>query len=150
MTEAGGLLYYDGAFAELAARRMDVGAVHGTGCTFASAIAAGLALGDEIPAAVERAKRYITGAIEHSVDIGHGARSRRDWRPRGSPGGTWRLPEAVSSAAAAMMSAALLLSPLSASARRCDDKPPETLMSLYRKSAAIHIGRFERLSARLA
>ncbi len=51
----------------------------------------------------------------------------------------------ITIAAAAMMSAALLLSPISASARRCDDKPPETLMSLYRKSAAIHIGRFERV-----
>ena len=48
--------------------------VHGTGCTFASAIAAGLALGDDVPAAVQRAKRYITGAIEHSFEIGRGAR----------------------------------------------------------------------------
>src|SRR5690606_3607759 len=51
----------------------------------------------------------------------------------------------ITIAAAAMMSAALLLSPISASARRCDDKPPETVMSLYRMSAAIHIGRFERV-----
>ena len=51
-----------------------VGDVHGTGCTFASAIAAGLALGDDIPAAVQRAKRYITGALAHSFEIGRGAR----------------------------------------------------------------------------
>jgi hypothetical protein len=50
----------------------------------------------------------------------------------------------VTIAAAAMMSAALLLSPITASARRCEDKPPETLLSLYRKSAEIHIGRYER------
>lgn len=72
--EAIDLLYCDGSFVELAARRADVGAVHGTGCTFASAIAAGLALGEDIPSAVNRAKRYITGAIEHSFTIGRGAR----------------------------------------------------------------------------
>ncbi len=68
------LLFHAGTFIELAAPRADFEAVHGTGCTFASAIAAGLALGDDIPAAVHRAKRYITGAIEHSFAIGHGAR----------------------------------------------------------------------------
>lgn len=67
-------LFHDGTFEELPAARIDVGNVHGTGCTFASAIAARLALGDDIPAAVERAKRYITGAIEHSFSIGRGAR----------------------------------------------------------------------------
>ena len=68
------VLFHAEIFVELAAPRVDVGAVHGTGCTFASAVAAGLALGDDIPAAVQRAKRYITGAIEHSFAIGHGAR----------------------------------------------------------------------------
>jgi hydroxymethylpyrimidine/phosphomethylpyrimidine kinase len=68
------LLFHAGTFSELASPRVDFDDIHGTGCTFASAIAAGLALGDDVPAAVERAKRYITGAIEHSFAIGHGAR----------------------------------------------------------------------------
>lgn len=68
------LLLHAGTFFELAAPRADFEAIHGTGCTFASAIAAGLALGDDVPAAVHRAKRYITGAIEHAFAIGHGAR----------------------------------------------------------------------------
>jgi len=68
------VLFHDGIFAELGAPRITTGRLHGTGCTFASAIAAGLALGDDIPAAVLRAKRYVTGAIEHSLAIGHGAR----------------------------------------------------------------------------
>ena len=68
------LLFHDGVFTELEAPRVDLAAVHGTGCTFASAIAAGLALGDDVPGAVRRAKRYITGAIEQSFAIGHGAR----------------------------------------------------------------------------
>lgn len=72
--EAIDVLFHAGTFVELSAPRADVGTVHGTGCTFASAIAAGLALGDDVPAAVERAKRYITGAIEQSFAIGHGAR----------------------------------------------------------------------------
>lgn len=45
---------------------------HGTGCTLSSAIAANLALGCCIKEAVSRAKQYITIAIEHSLDIGHG------------------------------------------------------------------------------
>jgi len=72
--EAVDLLFHAGTFDEVSAPRVAVGEIHGTGCTFASAIAAGLAIGDDIPAAVERAKRYITGAIEQSLEIGHGAR----------------------------------------------------------------------------
>ena len=68
------VLFYDGVFTELEAARSAFDSVHGTGCTFASAIAAGLALGDDIPGAVQRAKRYTTGAIEHSFEVGHGAR----------------------------------------------------------------------------
>ena len=60
------VLFHEGIFIELAAPRAAFDNVHGTGCTFASAIAAGLALGDDIPAAVQRAKRYVTGAIEQS------------------------------------------------------------------------------------
>jgi hydroxymethylpyrimidine/phosphomethylpyrimidine kinase len=72
--EAVDLLFHAGAFHELAAPRVAFDAIHGTGCTFASAIAAGLALGDDVPAAVLRAKRYISGALEHSFAIGGGAR----------------------------------------------------------------------------
>jgi hydroxymethylpyrimidine/phosphomethylpyrimidine kinase len=68
------LLFHEGTFTELSAPRVDVGSIHGTGCTFASAVAAGLAAGDDIPSAVERAKRYVTGAIEQSFAVGHGAR----------------------------------------------------------------------------
>jgi hydroxymethylpyrimidine/phosphomethylpyrimidine kinase len=31
-------------------------------------------MNDDVPAAVEYAKRYVTGAIERSFQIGHGAR----------------------------------------------------------------------------
>ena len=68
------LLYHAGIFIEFAAPRSSIGSVHGTGCAFASAVAAGLALGDDIPAAVQRAKQYVTGAIDQSFEIGRGAR----------------------------------------------------------------------------
>lgn len=45
---------------------------HGTGCTFASAVAAGLALDQPLPEAVRAAKTYVQGAIEHGLDIGRG------------------------------------------------------------------------------
>ena len=39
---------------------------HGTGCTYSAAIAARLALGDELEAAIARAKEFVSRAIgEH-------------------------------------------------------------------------------------
>lgn len=64
---------YDGEhFRHLRGRRIDTKNTHGTGCTFSSAIAAYLAAGRPVADAVKSAKEYITGAIEHSLDIGHG------------------------------------------------------------------------------
>ena len=45
---------------------------HGTGCTYASAIAARLALGEELTTAVAGAKDYVTEAIRGGIEIGHG------------------------------------------------------------------------------
>lgn len=45
---------------------------HGTGCTLSSAIASNLALGYSVEEAIENSKRFITKAIENSLDIGHG------------------------------------------------------------------------------
>ena len=45
---------------------------HGTGCTYASAIAARLALGDELRDAIGGAKAYVTEAIRGGLDIGQG------------------------------------------------------------------------------
>jgi len=43
---------------------------HGTGCALSAAIAANLALGYALPAAVRRAKRFVTQAIRCSVRVG--------------------------------------------------------------------------------
>ncbi len=45
---------------------------HGTGCTLASAIASRLALGDDVPRAVQAAKAYVTGAIAAGFPLGAG------------------------------------------------------------------------------
>lgn len=46
--------------------------LHGTGCSFSSAIAANLALGHSLDDAIERAKRFITDALITAPAIGHG------------------------------------------------------------------------------
>lgn len=64
---------------------------HGSGCTFASAIAAQLALGKHLPDAVMLAKAYVTKAIERAYAVGKGPgplnhfyRFHQDPPPRGT------------------------------------------------------------------
>jgi len=52
--------------------RIDSRHTHGTGCTLASAIAAGLAQGLAIEPAVERARFYVQRAIATAPGLGHG------------------------------------------------------------------------------
>lgn len=52
--------------------RIETRNTHGTGCTFASAIAAGLARGQSLVEAVGAAKEFVTMAIRRSLDLGHG------------------------------------------------------------------------------
>lgn len=66
-------LFYDGKkFTALNAPRIVTKNTHGTGCTLSAAIAANLAKGQNIVAAVTNAKRYITDALRHSYRIGSG------------------------------------------------------------------------------
>jgi hydroxymethylpyrimidine kinase/phosphomethylpyrimidine kinase len=44
---------------------------HGTGCTYSAAITAALALGHDLPHAVEIGKNFITAAIAGSYRVGH-------------------------------------------------------------------------------
>ena len=59
-------------FYEFRATRIPGPDAHGTGCAFASAVAAQLALGSSLPEAVERAQRYVAGALAGRVAIGRG------------------------------------------------------------------------------
>ncbi len=66
-------LYFDGQnFREFTAPRIDTVNTHGTGCTFASAVAAGLAKGLQTEDAVGQAKEFVTEAIRRSFPIGQG------------------------------------------------------------------------------
>ena len=66
-------VFFDGQrFHYFAEERIETKSLHGTGCTFASAIAAELAKGAEVTDAVRRAKAYITTAIRLAEPIGHG------------------------------------------------------------------------------
>ncbi|WP_084420576.1 bifunctional hydroxymethylpyrimidine kinase/phosphomethylpyrimidine kinase [Henriciella litoralis] len=52
--------------------RIDTSSTHGTGCSLASAIAAGIAQGAAIEDAVEAARDYLIGAIRNAKGYGHG------------------------------------------------------------------------------
>jgi hydroxymethylpyrimidine/phosphomethylpyrimidine kinase len=66
-------ILYDGEkFTPFSSPRVETKNTHGTGCTFASAIAAGLAKGLDVGEAVRQAKEYITLALRYALDLGHG------------------------------------------------------------------------------
>ncbi|MBL4933785.1 bifunctional hydroxymethylpyrimidine kinase/phosphomethylpyrimidine kinase [Clostridium paridis] len=70
--EAIDVLYDGKEIIHFQSERINTKNTHGTGCTLSSAIASNLALGFDIKEAVNKAKKYITLAIEHSLDIGKG------------------------------------------------------------------------------
>lgn len=73
LAERGTDLLYDGRFFSIyKGEFIETRHTHGTGCTYASAIAAQLARGKSMPDAVQAAKTYVTEAIRHSLAIGHG------------------------------------------------------------------------------
>jgi hydroxymethylpyrimidine/phosphomethylpyrimidine kinase len=66
-------LLYDGKhFMEMEGPRIETKNTHGTGCTFASAIATLLARGNTVPEAVRRAKTFTTMAIQSGLNLGEG------------------------------------------------------------------------------
>jgi hydroxymethylpyrimidine/phosphomethylpyrimidine kinase len=64
---------------------------HGTGCTLASAIATRIGQGLELKAAIESAKTYLNGALEHAwPDFGKGSGPlNHGWGMGAGPGGEW-------------------------------------------------------------
>ena len=57
---------------DLRGPRLDTPHTHGTGCTFAAAITAGLALGQPVDEALRSARAYLEGAIRHAPGLGGG------------------------------------------------------------------------------
>jgi hydroxymethylpyrimidine/phosphomethylpyrimidine kinase len=66
------LLYEGGEVVEFESPRVPGRHTHGTGCTFASGVAAGLAHGLALSDAVREARDYVAGAIRIGIAVGEG------------------------------------------------------------------------------
>ncbi|MCR5374658.1 MAG: bifunctional hydroxymethylpyrimidine kinase/phosphomethylpyrimidine kinase [Lachnospiraceae bacterium] len=73
VSDANDLLYAKGEYKWFKGKRIDNPNTHGTGCTLSSAIAANLAKGYGLIESVQRAKEYISGALNTMLDLGKGA-----------------------------------------------------------------------------
>lgn len=73
INDADDFLYSDAGERWFRGRRIDNPNTHGTGCTLSSAIASNLAKGFSIEESVERAKKYISGALAAMLDLGKGS-----------------------------------------------------------------------------
>lgn len=63
---------YNGSYYEFSSQRINLRDIHGTGCTFASALAAGIAKGENVIDATLKAKIMIASAIKNAVNPGKG------------------------------------------------------------------------------
>lgn len=85
-------ILYDGeGFRDFSVGWVQTTSTHGTGCTFASAIAAMLAKGENVPTAIAGAKAFVTKALQDAYPIGSGHgpvhHFYRYWRPLMSKSG---------------------------------------------------------------
>ena len=72
LNDANDLLWRDGTAKWFNGKRIDNPNTHGTGCTLSSAIASNLAKGYDLDASVQKAKNYISGALDAMLDLGRG------------------------------------------------------------------------------
>jgi len=68
------ILYYNNNLSLLESDRLETKPVHGTGCSYASAIACYLAKGEDIYNAVKKAKDFIFTAIKYKWNLGKGSK----------------------------------------------------------------------------
>ena len=73
INDANDLLYRNNSYTGFKGKRINNPNTHGTGCTLSSAIASNLAKGFDLDASVERAKDYISGALNAMLDLGKGS-----------------------------------------------------------------------------
>src|SRR2546428_115779 len=76
------ILWNGREFTRFPAPRIDSPNTHGTGCTFSSAIAAGLARGQTLERAIREAKAYVTAAIREGFQPGRGVGAPRHFVER--------------------------------------------------------------------
>lgn len=79
-SEAVDVFFDGGTGLTLSAPRVRGVSTHGTGCTYSAAITGYLALGLDLPAAVELAKNHITQSIAQSVRLGRHSALNPFWR----------------------------------------------------------------------
>jgi hydroxymethylpyrimidine/phosphomethylpyrimidine kinase len=92
-------LLYDGStFAEFSSPRIATANTHGTGCTFASALAAEIVNGFPLKEAVGRAKQFVQAAITCSVSIGKGYGPTNPFASIARQAGLWECSAALSDA----------------------------------------------------
>ncbi|OOF82097.1 bifunctional hydroxymethylpyrimidine kinase/phosphomethylpyrimidine kinase [Rodentibacter caecimuris] len=76
------VLLADGGYFVLESPRFYTPHTHGTGCTFSACLTAELAKGKPLQSAVKIAKDFITAAISHPLNIGHGHGPTNHWAYR--------------------------------------------------------------------
>ncbi len=64
------VLYHNGEIEVIASPLIDAKETHGTGCTFAAAVTAQLALGESLTMAFKKAKSFVAAALENSWQAG--------------------------------------------------------------------------------
>ena len=73
INDANDVLYQNGNIVWFKGKRIDNPNTHGTGCTLSSAIASNLAKGFNLTTSVERAKSYLSGALQAQLNLGAGS-----------------------------------------------------------------------------
>ncbi|HEY8344234.1 MAG TPA: bifunctional hydroxymethylpyrimidine kinase/phosphomethylpyrimidine kinase [Bacillota bacterium] len=73
INDANDLLYWNDQYRWFRGERINNPNTHGTGCTLSSAIAAGLAKGMDLNAAIQAAKEYISEALKAMLNLGKGS-----------------------------------------------------------------------------
>ena len=73
INDANDLLCVNSELVWFEGKRIDNPNTHGTGCTLSSAIASNLAKGYDLVTSVQRAKEYISEALEAQLDLGKGS-----------------------------------------------------------------------------
>lgn len=73
LNDANDLLYGNGTFKWFYGKRIENPNTHGTGCTLSSAIASNLAKGYNLENSIEKAKKYISGALGDMLNLGRGS-----------------------------------------------------------------------------
>lgn len=73
LNDSNDLLYSAGNYKWFNGKRIDNPNTHGTGCTLSSAIASNLAKDYDLETSIQRAKDYISGALNAMLDLGAGS-----------------------------------------------------------------------------